>query len=209
MPPLLPPKQATLCVENEILKDLFLSFAKYEFVEYSVIFQNILYFCGISHKEINFPNTYKLNWKIARKFWDMGIIKTIQEYKPIGVKPIHDNKFTKVNKLLEKFDVDLETLRSYSYVLSRLVECIKILFNIRKRDILKRRNKVKLINQERENKKNLFDEREKKLEEDYEVAKEIEVTKASEEEREFNEEEFRLNFVESFNLKVPTIIVYF
>lgn len=113
--------------DDEILRHLFLTFSQYEFIEYERIFQNILYFVGVSNTEINYPETNKLNWKVARKHWTIEILKKIEAYSPFGAKLKHENELTIVNRLYNVFsEYEEEKIREYSFVLARLIELIKI-----------------------------------------------------------------------------------
>jgi hypothetical protein len=112
--------------EDEILNGLFKNFAKYEFVEFERIFQNIMYFTGFTGKQINFPDTNKLNWKVARHLWNDKILNSIIDYVPVGPKPVHENELTTINRLLNIFaEVEDEKLKEYSYVIGRIVDAIK------------------------------------------------------------------------------------
>jgi hypothetical protein len=114
-------------LEDDILRLLILDFSKYEFVEYERIFQNVLYFVGLDPKAINFESTNKLNWKVARSFWNLEVLKKVEKYNPYGGKEKHDNPLTKLNRLIQIFgEVDEEKVREYSYPLSRLSEVLKI-----------------------------------------------------------------------------------
>lgn len=117
-----------LLQDDEVLFRLFKDFAKYEFVEYSGLFQLILLFCGHSNLEINYPETNKLNWKIARKFWTPEILKTIEKYQPYGPKPeSHDNKLIKLNRLISVIsEFEEEKVREYSFVMSRILETLRL-----------------------------------------------------------------------------------
>lgn len=114
-------------LEDEILRSLLLDFSKYEFVEYERIFQNVLYFVGLEPIAINYENTNKLNWKVARHFWNIEVLKKVEQYNPYGPKEVHTNSLTKLNRLIHIFgEVDEEKVREYSYPLSRLSEVMKI-----------------------------------------------------------------------------------
>ena len=121
-------------LENEILANNFLDFAKYEFIEHEKLFQNIFYFIGIDHLEINLEHTNKLDWKRARKLWNKSVIDGILDYNPYGPKP-KMNDFAMINRILRVLaDCDEEKIREgYSYVLSRLLEVVRLCkFFIRK-----------------------------------------------------------------------------
>lgn len=122
-----------LLLKHETLNKLFNDFSNYEFVEFDILFQNILYFVGMDsiekRQEINYENTNKLNWKKARSFWTNDILHKIISYNPYGSKQginIKDNKILKINRLINVFEsIDEEKLVEYSTVLKKLLDAIK------------------------------------------------------------------------------------
>lgn len=117
-----------LLQDDEVLFKLFQDFNKYEFVEHTGLFQIILLFCGHSNIEINYPETNKLNWKVARKYWTPEILKHVEKYQIYGPKPDnHDNKLIKLNRLINVLsEFEEEKVREYSFVMSRLLEAMKL-----------------------------------------------------------------------------------
>lgn len=117
-----------LLQDDEVLFKLFQDFNKYEFVEHTGLFQIILLFCGHSNIDINYPETNKLNWKVARKYWTPEILKHIEKYQIYGPKPDnHDNKLIKLNRLISVLsEFEEEKVREYSFVMSRLLEAMKL-----------------------------------------------------------------------------------
>ena len=67
------------------MKNLLCKFEEFEFVEYTQIFQSLLYFAHIDPLIINEKETNKLEWKKARKEW-RNIFPYILSYNPIGPK---------------------------------------------------------------------------------------------------------------------------
>lgn len=85
----------------------------------------MFYFVGISNKEINIPDTNKLDWKKARKYWTLDKFQILKEYNPFGPKPQKVPYFALVNRQLEIFEQlhnNLEEIKETNYALSRLVE---------------------------------------------------------------------------------------
>jgi hypothetical protein len=74
--------------EDENIHKLFLMLAKFEFVEFERLCQNVLYFIGVSNLEINEENTNKLEWKKARKFWNLSVLEKLKNYNPFGAKVV-------------------------------------------------------------------------------------------------------------------------
>jgi hypothetical protein len=120
--------------EDDLMKNLLLSFAKMDVVEYEVLFQNILYFVGVVNTEINEEETNKIQWKKARKFWKMNVFESLKNYNPLGPKG-KVNSFAMVNRLITVFGQldSFKGIETYSFALSRLLEFMqtcKIIFNI-------------------------------------------------------------------------------
>ena len=110
--------------EDENLKTLFLSFKDYEFVEHEKIFQQVMYFVRISNLDINEENTNKLNWKKAKKHWNLKIMEKIRDYNPIGPKSAV-SQFFMGNRIISALETyDKEGLLKYSVALSRLLELV-------------------------------------------------------------------------------------
>lgn len=180
-------------IDNENLNKLFNHFSQYEFVEYPRIFQYILYFNNYKGEDINYPNTNKLNWKVARKYWNVSLIKYIQSYKYQGPITTNIGSLLKISNLLKVLnEFDEEKIREYSFVLSRIYDAFRYLILLRKKDIEKRRKKIKEFNIEVDIKIKEKEQREALLVEDLKVEKE----KAEEEGIEFNEDEFYIKFNE-------------
>jgi len=127
---------------DDNMKNIFLMYSTLEFVEFEKLFQNILYFIGCNNKDINEENTNKLDWKKARKFWDISVIDKLIAYKPFGPKS-KPSSFAMGNRLLPIFEsINKEDLKAYSFVLLRLLEFIILLLKVRRDDILRRRDVV-------------------------------------------------------------------
>lgn len=110
---------------NEFFNETFLNMAKYEFVDFEVIFQNVLYFIGVNNEDINIEYTNKLNWKKARKFWTVEVLEKLRDYTPFGPKKEKVSYYALINRqvdiffsLMEKF----EEIKAYNFVLYKLFE---------------------------------------------------------------------------------------
>jgi len=125
-----------------------------------------LYAAGYLNTEINEVDTNKIEWKKAKKLWKTDILTRLESYNPFGPRSKPTSEYFMVNRLLDQINAflpNLEGLRDYSSVISRLFDFINIskiltndlVYNVRKDDV----NNRKQIKQE------LMDNREKKIKE--------------------------------------------
>ena len=125
-------------------KNTLLMFDKFEFVQFSKIFQNLLYFAHANPYEINEPETNKLDWKRARNCW-RNIFPYINSYNPIGPKNEEFKPIYKLNRIKENLESGLsnrDEVKNYSFTLLQLVDYILLIIKIRYDDIVARYNKV-------------------------------------------------------------------
>ena len=91
-------------------------------IEFDPLFQNILYFVGISNLEINEEETNKLQWKKARHFWKIDIYESLKKYDPFGPKA-KVTSFAMINRLIPIFEQEsLKKIGDYSLLLSKLLD---------------------------------------------------------------------------------------
>ena len=166
--------KANWIIQNLISTDfmqLLETFAKFEFVQYEKVFQNIFYFCHIEPQLINEDETNKLSWKKAREHW-VGLFDILKDYTPLGAKPDNVLSIFKGNKILENLEPflteeNVEPLKEYSYTLFRLLTYVVDTLKVRKSDILFRhadqRNKIKERNEIIKENKKIDEERKKAL----------------------------------------------
>jgi hypothetical protein len=110
--------------EDEVMKQLFNSFAQYEFIENERIFQHILYFIGVEAAEIHEENTNKLCWKKAKKYWNDSVLEKLRDYNPYGPKG-EVSPYAMCNRILLFLETyDKEVLYKYSVALYKLHEFI-------------------------------------------------------------------------------------
>ena len=88
--------------------------------------QNIFYFFGFENTEINEINTNKLDWSVAKQYWNASILNILIEYVPFGPK----EKIPSY-KMLHKFLAYLETinkeaLKKYNFILARIADFIQL-----------------------------------------------------------------------------------
>ncbi len=176
---------------------------KFEFVEFERLFQNILYFIGVSNIDINEENTNKLDWRKARKYWNESVLDKLKAYEPFGSKTVKPTSFAMGNRLITVFEsINKEELRAYSFILSRLHDFITLLLKVRRDDILRRRDVVnELIEKRRvaiEDSRNRMEKREAALED--ERRKFAEMEEGSEP---LNEEEF----LKKWDEETPEILI--
>lgn len=129
--------------ENDDIKKAFLTFPKFEFIEFERLFQNTLYFVGYHNKEINEENTNKLEWKKARKIWNNHVLEKLRDYNPFGPKSGKLPSYQMGNRVIQILEtINKEDLRNSSFVLSRLLDFLLLIIKVRKDDIIRRRDVV-------------------------------------------------------------------
>ena len=69
-----------------------------------MVFQNILYFIGLSNSDINEDNTNKLQWRKARKHWKISVLEALKQYDPFGPKTEPVSSFAIINRLINIFN---------------------------------------------------------------------------------------------------------
>ena len=109
------------------------SYSKLQFVMHEKAFQLVLYAAGFSNTDINEDFTNKIEWKKAHKFWHIDILDKLQAYNPFGPKGKPKSEYFMVNRMLDQISAflpNLESLKEYSVVISRLFEFINIGMNI-------------------------------------------------------------------------------
>lgn len=137
---------------NGDMKNILCKFDEFEFVEYTQIFQSLLYFAHIDPLIINENETNKLEWKKAKKEW-RKIFPYISSYNPIGPKPEQVKGIYKLNKIKENLESAIakrDEVQNYSFSLLQLVDYILLVIKIRYDDIEQRYNTVKQYKQERD-----------------------------------------------------------
>ena len=121
-------------------KDAIETFQQFEFVEFSKIFQNVLYFCRENPLDINEEKTNKIEWKKAKKYWS-NIFNYISAYNPLGPKPEQIKNIYKLNKIKENLETVLakrDEIKSYSQTLLMFTDFILHIIKVRHDDIIRR-----------------------------------------------------------------------
>ena len=138
-------------LEGSVLETLK-TFAEWEFVEYEKVFQNLFYFAQAEPILINEPETNKIEWTRARKYWH-DVFPYIYNYNPRGAKPDRLRNIHKLNKIKENLEHAIakrEEVKSYSYTLLLLVDYVLLLIKIRYDDIVQRTEEVTAFKAARE-----------------------------------------------------------
>ena len=138
-------------LEGSVL-ELLTTFAEWEFIEYEKVFQNLFYFAQAEPILINEPETNKIEWKRARKYWK-DVFPYICNYNPRGAKPDRLRNIHKLNKIKENLEYAIakrEEVKSYSYTLLLLVDYVLLLIKIRYDDIVQRTEEVTAFKAARE-----------------------------------------------------------
>ena len=148
-------------VKMKYLRDLYLfgefkeaveTFQEFEFVEFSKVFQNLLYFCKTNPLDINEKNTNKLEWKKAKKYWS-NIFNYATNYNPLGPKPEEVKSIYKLNKIKENLETSLQKrdeVKAYSQTLLMFIDFILFLIKVRHDDIIRRICNVAILKDKRE-----------------------------------------------------------
>ena len=148
-------------VKMKYLRDAYLfgefkeaveTFQDFEFVEFSKIFQNLLYFCKANPLDINEKNTNKLEWKKAKKYWS-NIFSYATNYNPLGPKPEDVKSIYKLNKIKENLEASLakrDEVKAYSQTLLMFIDFILFLIKVRHDDIIRRICNVAILKDKRE-----------------------------------------------------------
>ena len=133
-------------------KEALETFQAFEFVEFSKIFQNLLYFCKANPLDINEDKTNKLEWKKAKKYW-YDIFNVAKNYNPLGPKPEEVKSIYKLNKIKDNLELAIakrDEVKSYSKTLLMFVDFILFLIKVRHDDIIRRICNVAILKDKRE-----------------------------------------------------------
>lgn len=85
-----------------------------------------MYFVGFENQQINEINTNKLDWTVAKQYWNASILDILIEYVPFGPK----GKLPSY-KMLHKFmahleTIDKEALKKYNFILARIADFLQL-----------------------------------------------------------------------------------
>jgi len=211
-------------LDDENIETIFLKYAELEFVQFDSLFQNILYFIGVKNRDINEENTNKLEWKKAKKFWNIKVLEKLRDYSPIGPKPGKVNPYSYINRIinnLENFSTRREEIRAESFVLDRLLEFMLLTLKIRRDDIINRREEISELMEKRNIAILSHKEREERRSRDLEEARNSFTANRNidnadddddqnyQEVQEFNEEEFLKKWdEENPQIEIPEEVFY-
>ncbi|CAI2360915.1 unnamed protein product [Moneuplotes crassus] len=138
-----------LCSE-EWKKEL-LKFREYQVIRFPRFMQSLLYFLGHTREEICEEGTNKLFWKIAKNKLNDGIFENMKKYTHVGPKDAEFKRYQLINFIEKNIDgITIEDIEQYSYVLSRLFKWLTTSIDMRKDDIIKRKEIKEKEKEERE-----------------------------------------------------------
>lgn len=127
-----------LCGEE--WKKEILKFRNYQVIRFTRFFQSLFYFLGQTREEICEEGTNKLFWKIAKNKLNDGIFETMEKYSPVGPKDAEFKRYQLLNFIEKNIEgITIEDIEQYSYVLSRLFKWLTTSIEMRKDDIIKRK----------------------------------------------------------------------
>jgi vacuolar-type H+-ATPase catalytic subunit A/Vma1 len=96
----------------------------HKFIEYGKLVQQILYFVGYDNLTINEENTNKLDWNVAKKFWNENILDYFLSYNPFGPKNAIES-YKMLNLTYNYIEsLDKEALKNYNAILARIADFI-------------------------------------------------------------------------------------
>ena len=191
-------------------KEQFIALKDHKVIKYPKIIQVLMYLLGKKREEICEPETNKLKWKIAKTLINETLIEDYMKYSPLGPKPGAPPRYSLINnleKMIEDYN-NIEEIEKYSIVLSLILKWLKDTINVRKQNILMRKQLRETLKAER--KQAIENEEERKKKRDEELAAAIEEAKAnwkpeSEEKEAGDEEEKEEDDLFTFMEDVPEI----
>ena len=215
-----------LC-SDEWKKEL-MSLRDYKVIKFPRFFQSLFYFLGHTREEICEEGTNKLFWKKAKNKLNDGIFENMKNYTHVGPKDKEFTRYQLINFIEKNIEgINIEDIEQYSYILSRLFKWVTTSIEMRKEDIMRRREIKEKEREEREqaiadhkeweeNRQKAFDEaklafEEKLAEEEANKTQENpdedpenpdDAEKEPEEKPVFNEEEFYQGY-DSENPEIP------
>lgn len=138
-----------LCSE-EWKKEL-IGFRDYSVIRFPRFLQSFFYFLGYSKEDICEEGTNKLFWKKAKNKINEGIFETMKQYSPFGPKSSEYKRYQLINFIERNIEgINIEDIEQYSYILSRLFKWMTTSIEMRKDDIMKRREIKEKEKEERE-----------------------------------------------------------
>ena len=156
-----------------VFKDRVLALSRYNVVKMPRVMQTLYYLLGYTREELCEPETNRLFWKTARQHWNEGLLDKYQAYNPVGPKDGKYAKYQTINFLEKNLEgMAEEEVTQYSLGLGKLLECLKLTLEVRKEDILRRRDKRERLVKEREEAIQKSEQREKERAEEVRVRRE-------------------------------------
>jgi hypothetical protein len=138
-----------LC-KDESQKEI-LSFKNYKVIKMPRIFQSVFYFLGYNREDLCEVNTNKIFWKTAKNHWNDSLFKKITEYAPNGSKDSEYKRYWVINFIEKNLaGLEFEAVEEYNSSLARLFKWLQTTIEMRKEDIVKRKQHKDKLREERE-----------------------------------------------------------
>ena len=171
----------SLCayLSSSPMKEKLLTLKDYKIIKYPKVIQMLYYMLGKKKEDICEPDTNKMKWKKAKEFLNENLLEELQKYTPLGPKegvPPRYRLLNNIEKMLEDY-TNMEEIEKYSIVISLVLKWLKDSINVRKQDILIRKQTRETLRTERKQAIENEEERKKKREEALHAA--IEEAKAN------------------------------
>lgn len=151
-----------------------LSFKDYKVIKMTRIFQSVFYFLGYNREDLSEVGTNKIFWKSAKNLWDDNLFKKIKEYTPYGSKEAEYKRYWLINFIEKNLaGLDMEVVEEYNVSLAKLFKWLQTTIEMRKEDIVKRKQHKDKLREEREEKIAAEAERCEKRDTAFEEAKQV------------------------------------
>lgn len=115
-------------------------FKKYRVIKFTRFWQSLFYFLGCNREDICEEGTNKLFWKKAQNRVGQWLSENMGEYTHSGPKEKEFKKYQKINFIEKNIDgINIEDIEQYSFPLSRLFKWLTTKIEMRKDDIIRRK----------------------------------------------------------------------
>jgi len=132
-------------------KDKLMVASRYNVIRFPRIYQSFFYFLGYKREDICEPLTNKLFWKKAKNLWNEDLLNKLDKYTPQGTKEGPYTLYQKINFIESNMTKTSEQdLTNYSFGLAKLFSFLKLTIEIRKEDVISRKEYREKKTKERE-----------------------------------------------------------
>ena len=175
-------------------------FKKYHVLRYDKTLQLIMYYFGVKNHQINEPGTNAIFWKKAKSMINTNFFTYIKAVDPIGPKAFVPPVYAMTKRLLSELEsLPLEEIDQFSMTMGLLLKFTILCLQTRVQNVTTRRFNFAAKSAERETAIKASKEREKKFNDELDIAK---VAHQNEQEdlpegqaaTEFDMEKFKENF---------------